>query len=334
MLFSIQLFFALLSLLKCTRCAGINSIRATWVPVSYDQNDEATVRGLLNSLKDIGVNRVYVDVWNQGTVYFNSPTMNALLPDGTGVGDDHLKWTLSAASDVGIEVYAWFEYGLIAAYGGINNGFSKVATDKGWILGQEGQGFVWMDPDNQDVLAFLSGIMGDAWTGYSSLGLKGVQLDDHFASPVSLGKNFTSMNNAMEYVREYLQTQKDSQGNVPILSLSPSTLSQAMQSYNVDWNLWGDQNLYDEVIPQLYRSDYQSFKSVFDQTMKQISGVTMSYFTSSGIRVDGSGDVTPWDDVNQSIEYAASFGVSPCIWYAHGIVEVYPEQFTQLWDQA
>lgn len=333
MAFPIRFFFVLLSWIICSCCAGNNPIRATWLPVSYDQSDEATVQELLIGLKEIGITRVYVDVWNQGTVYFNSSTMMALLPDGTGVGNDHLRWTLSAASEVGIEVYAWFEYGLIAAYGGINNAFAKVATDQGWILGQEGQGFVWMTPDNQDVLAFLSGIMGDAWTGYSLLGLKGLQLDDHFASPVSFGKNLTSMNNAMEYVRKYLLAQKDSEGKIPILSLSPSTLSQATQSYNVDWNMWGNEHLYDEVIPQLYRSDYLSFKSIFDQTMRQISRVTMSYFTISGIRVDGSGSVTPWEDVSESIEYAASFGVESCIWYAHGIVEVYPEQFTQLWEE-
>ena len=317
---------------KVTESFGDSLVKSTWIPVSYDQSNEAAVQELMNNLKEIGITRVYVDVWNQGTVYFNSPEMNALLPDGTGSGDDHLKWTLSAASEVGIEVYAWFEYGLIAAYGGINNGFAKVATDNGWILGQEGQGFVWMDPDNQDVLAFLSGIMSDAWTGYASLGLKGVQLDDHFASPVSLGKNYTSMNNAMEYVRAYLQKTMDDEGNAPILSLSPSTLSQAKQSYNVDWNMWGMQHLYDEVIPQLYRSDFESFQSIFDETMRQISRATMSYFTSAGIRIEGSGDVTPWEDVNKSIEYAGSYGIDPCVWYAHGVVEIYPQQFTELWN--
>ena len=116
-----------------------------------------------------------------------------------------------------------------------------------------------------------------------------------------------------------------------ILSLAPSPLDQALYSYNVDWNLWGDNFWFDECVPQLYRSTYKDFKSLFDQTLRGVSRSTQKLLRACGLRVDGSGEPTPWEDVENSIEYAEEFGVDPVIWYAHGVVELYPEEFSQLW---
>jgi uncharacterized lipoprotein YddW (UPF0748 family) len=79
----------------------------------------------MSALKNEGVRRVYVDVWNNGVVYFNSTTMHNIV--STGVGNDHLLWALEAGNHFGIEVYAWFEYGLMTSYGGINNDFARYA---------------------------------------------------------------------------------------------------------------------------------------------------------------------------------------------------------------
>ena len=141
----------------------------------------------MSALKNEGVRRVYVDVWNNGVVYFNSTTMHNIV--STGVGNDHLLWALEAGNHFGIEVYAWFEYGLMTSYGGINNDFARYAQGKGWILGQYNNAFYWMDPSNTDVLHFIAGIMKDAILNYGPKGLRGVQLDDHFATPVSLGRS-------------------------------------------------------------------------------------------------------------------------------------------------
>lgn len=302
----------------------------TWLPTSYHMDSETSVYNLMADLQKTGVKVVYVDVWNQGKVYFESATMNALLPSGTGFsGKDTLSWALDAAKSLGgdLEVHAWFEYGLIAAYGSINNDFARKATDNQWILGQEGAGFIYMDPENQDVLNFLVGIFSDCWETYSKNGLRSIQLDDHFSSPVSLGRTTQSMTSAMEYVRKGLSKIGAT------LSLSPSTLDQALNTYNVDWNQWGTLQLFDNVTPQLYRSDFHSFRKAFDDTCDGVSNETKVLWKASGIRVDGSGAPTPWDDVQQSIEYAARKDNGACIWYAHGILELYPTQFQALWTE-
>ena len=326
----------MLSSLKLYLC---KELHATWLPVQYQFDNQTSVYNMVKELTTIGINRVYVDVWNQGKLYFKSDTMDNFVNNGEGTSDDYLLWTLEAAQKINqennnideIEVFAWFEYGLIAAYGSINNDFAREAEQKGWILGQEGQGFVWMDPDNSDVLSFLVNIMNDCWINYSSQfqNFKGLQLDDHFSSPVSLGKTKESMDNAMKYLNENLKF-----NNNMLLSLSPSTLSQALNTYNVDWNYWGNNDWYREVIPQLYRSTYEDYKSILDITYNSVSDKTKQYFVASGIRVDGSGEPTSWKDVAAMIELTSSplyNNMGESIWYARGIIELYPTQFKHIW---
>ena len=109
-----------------------NLMQASWLPVSYEMVNSSTVMTLVSTLKSRGVTRIYVDVWNQGRVFFESQTMDSLVPSGAGTPQDNLKWTLDAARQIGgMEVYAWFEYGLIAAYGEINNDFAHEAKSRG-----------------------------------------------------------------------------------------------------------------------------------------------------------------------------------------------------------
>jgi uncharacterized lipoprotein YddW (UPF0748 family) len=105
-------------------------------------------------------------------------------------------WALVAGEELNIEVFAWFEYGLMSSYGVMNNAFALYAEQQGWHLGQS-SGFFWLDPTITDVLTFMAGIMNDALSLYTSHGLLGVQLDDHFSTPTKLGRHASDMNSAM-----------------------------------------------------------------------------------------------------------------------------------------
>jgi len=314
-----------------TACAAgaFPNVKGTWLPNSYQSTTNETMFTTMSNLKIEGVQRVYVDVWNQGVTYFESSTMRALVGAG-GIGEDHLQWALDAGQVYGIEVHAWFEYGLMPSYGSINNDFAKYAQAQGWILGQYNN-FYWMDPDNMDVLRFLGDIMTDAILQYGSKGLRGVQLDDHFASPISLGKTTKSMDSAMQYIRQTISGVASTTVPTTVLSLSPCTLACAADPYNVLWDSWGSLNYYDEVIPQLYRSTYESFKSEFDYTDATLSSSTNQKWTSSGIRVDGSAP-TPWADVNNMLWYSNAKMKGSVVWYAHGIIEIYPSEFVNVWS--
>jgi len=300
-------------------------LQAAWLPVTYNCSTPSSVQATLTNLANHGVQRVYVDVWNQGTVYFNSSTMASLLGQGSAAqGRDLLRWTLEAAAGLDMEVIAWFEYGLTCSYQDLSNVFAAAVNKKGWVLGLHNS-FYWMDPANPEVEAFLNGIIHDAIVGYSELGLKGVQLDDHFGTPVELGRTQASMNALMLSIHNNVQAAGS------FFSLSPNTLNVSNDTYNVDWNSWGSNKWYDEVIPQLYCLDYNTFASVFDDTWTSISSVTRSLFIASGVRIDGTGAPTPYDDVNKMIQLSKSFDVGTSIWYSHGILEIYPTEFGIVW---
>lgn len=307
-------------------------LQATWLPISYHTTTSDEIAGLVANLSAHGVQRVYVDVWNQGVVYFRSKTIQDLMgSNSTSQGRDVLLWTLQAGKLHNVEVVAWFEYGLMSAYQSAPNSFSTKVKQLGWELGLYNS-FYWMNPSLSDVQGFLNGIIRDCLENYVDEGLLGVQLDDHFAYPVALGGTKTVMDNLMKSVHNTVQ---DCKANFPqskiLLSLAPSILSLSTDTYSVDWNSWGNQKLYDEVIPQLYRSDYKSYASIMSETWNSISSQTKTLFIASGIRVDGSGASTPEDDVNKMIDLSKTYSVGNSIWYCRGILETYPKSFPSEW---
>lgn len=318
-------------------------MRAAWLPVSYQSTSSSEMYDTISQLQRTGVTRVYVDVWNQGTVYFKSPTMSALMAgqncsSNCGGGDDHLRWAVDAGRELGVEVFAWFEYGLMAAYGSINNDFARYADKNGWILGNYNN-FLWLDPASDDVVSFLSGLLQDAALGYGieAGGLRGVQLDDHFAAPTALtGSDLNVMDEAMKSIREDWNAATGEQGMQ--LSLSPNPLDTSVASYNVDWNQWAAWGLYDEVVPQLYRTSFTSFKAVYDGTVAATCPQAQAKWAACGVRVDGSGAPTPWTDVQAMIGYCSaaagqlSGGRGTAVWYAHGVLDLYATEFSELWS--
>lgn len=218
-------------------------MRAVWLPIQYKCVTQQDVSKTINGLKAQGVTRVYVDVWNNGVTYFNSSTMRELVGPA-GLGQDVLQWTLDAATPLGIEVVAWFEYGLMASYTSTfdSNNFAKIAAAKGWILGVA-DNFHWMDGRIADVQAFVVGIIKDAQTEYGSKGLLGVQWDDHFSFPQSLGGSVSVMTGIARTVRDAFKVAHAD----ALYSLSPATLDVALNTYNVDWAAWAENDYVDEV---------------------------------------------------------------------------------------
>ena len=115
----------LLVVLLCGVCGQevTKGIQATWIPVSWGDTSATSAQATMSQLASKGVNRVYIDVWNNGKTYFNSSTMYDLVGPG-GIGTDQLSWGVQYAKQCGMEVYAWFEYGNMAAYNTISTPFA------------------------------------------------------------------------------------------------------------------------------------------------------------------------------------------------------------------
>jgi uncharacterized lipoprotein YddW (UPF0748 family) len=173
--------------------------------------------------------------------------------------------------------------------------------------------------------------MIDAVEGYASRGLAFVQLDDHFAFPVSLGGTTSVMNTAMQYVRSALNSAIIKTGSTTKLSFAPCTYDTAVSKYAVDWKGWGDIGYFDELIPQLYRTTFSTFQSEFDYTTSILSTTSKSLWVASGVRLDGSGDSTAENELGMMLAYSTQHGVGNSVWYARGIIETYPSLFQSLW---
>ena len=113
---SLKLVYLLLALLLLGGASA--NTRATWL-TTYDsaiKSLDAAV-STLTYFQGLGITKVYVSVWNNGNLYANSSTFKNFVGYENA---DYLGNVVDAARQVGgISVVAWFEYGNMAAYGGV-----------------------------------------------------------------------------------------------------------------------------------------------------------------------------------------------------------------------
>lgn len=295
-------------------------MRGAWIDNKLAPTQQA-MNTTVHELARLGVNRIYVDAWNNGNVYFPSSTMAAVCPTCVASAD-LLLWAADAAQSAGISVCAWFEYGLMSGYagGGATNTFTALAKQRGWYAG-DANSFHWMDPSNPEVIALLSGIMADAATLNPSLAA--LQLDDHFSLPSSLPYSHDRQA-AMTTAAKGIWAGVRARSSVP-LSLSPNPISISLAEFSVDWVQWGYLGYFTEFVPQLYRAQYSDFAPLLDEVVDKASGLLDRI--ALGLRCDGSGAPTAWEELDRMVDASWDQGLGVCIWYAHGVTELYPTQF-------
>ena len=208
---------AILSLLTgfwpVSASAASPEIRGTWITTtSSDDWSSSNLPGTMSSLKQVGLNTVYVEAWKNGYTNYNSTTLStftgttSLNPSlGSRVLLDE---TRTAAANAGMIHGAWFEYGVMAQYLGNTgtatgsfNPLAKKCRDSTWTVGTTSgtgwllkdssgnyttasNGFVWMNPLVPEVRNLIKGIVVDAINQFD---LQIVQFDDHLAWPQAFG---------------------------------------------------------------------------------------------------------------------------------------------------
>ena len=160
--------------------------------------------------------------------------------------------------------------------------------------------------------------------------LDGVQLDDHFGWPSDLpNSNIQSMTTAANSIWKNIRSTNE----IISLSLSPLPLSYAIENYNVDWKEWSNIGLFSEYVPQLYTTSFDSFVDDINSTLESIS-VDVHPYMLAGVRCNGSGAPTDWNQLVQMINYTVSLDLGVSVWYAEGILQTYPSNFYQLWGNS
>ncbi|XP_078595790.1 uncharacterized protein LOC144872921 isoform X1 [Branchiostoma floridae x Branchiostoma japonicum] len=287
-------------------------VRAAWLSRYDYPSTQAELAQWFAQLKAKGINRVYPNVWGNGQIYFHSHTFSSL--GIRGFVQDVLRWAVEEGQKAGIEVWAWFEYGLMASWSSspVVPAFSTAAYNRGWMKG-EANGYWWMDAGNTEVLDFLAGMMQDALDNYP--GLAGVQLDDHFAQPSQLGTDLVlTMTNAARRILGQVS------GRVSFSPIVPTSLS--VNGYNVDWVSWVKEDIgFHEYVPQIYRDNAPAFNFELDRVMLEVGKTKLVI----GLRCNGSGAPTAYSELSQMLGRCETEGVGYSIWYSQCFTQLYTD---------
>ncbi|ESA36462.1 hypothetical protein N836_00880 [Leptolyngbya sp. Heron Island J] len=264
------------------------------------------------NLAEHRINTLYPSVWNQGyTLYPNQVTEQAggqccdrianvpLYPF-----DDILHSLTRQAHRHNMRLIPWFEYGLmIPATSPIARAHPEWLTTnragdiipaplsahpllpqplKNFQMEISGGNIAWLNPMHPEVRQFLTDLIVDVVKRYP---VDGIQLDDHFSLPISMG-----------YDPYSVQLYQDSHGGAlppddpsapgwiawrahaittlltditqavkqvrpeAIVSVSPNPPGFAYRKYLQDWVQWVNLGIVDEVVVQLYRDDLNIFE--------------------------------------------------------------------------
>lgn len=343
-------------------------IRGTWLTTtSSDHLSAAKLNSTMMSLRAVGLNTVYVESWKNGYTNFPSPTLQSF----TGVsslnptlgGRNLLAETKVAATNAGLVHGAWFEYGLAAGFGNPGNPLAVKARDNGWLLKDQAgnytnssNGFSWLNPLVPEVRNLIKGIAVDAINQFD---LQVIQFDDRLSWPVEFGwddytrnayraetgrslptnaynSNFASWRRQkmQQFVTELLTAIRAAKPGI-VISLAPSIQSFSRTEYNADWSAWMAAGLFDEVLPQAYRSTIADFNAIWPAQITA-AGSNRGKL-GAGLRILGTGAATPWDDLRQMIDRARADNVlGHSLWFSNGILDpgYYRDQLTAYYNVA
>ena len=319
------------------------------------------------NLAEHQINTLYPSVWNQGyTLYPNQVTKRAggsccdrianvpLYPF-----DDILHSLTRQAHRHNMRLIPWFEYGLmIPASSPVARAHPEWLTTnqagetvpaqlsahpllptplKNFQLEITGGNLAWLNPLHPEVQQFLTDLIVDVVQRYP---VDGIQLDDHFSLPISMGYDSYSV-----------QLYKDTHGGAPppedpsapgwvawrahaitslladitqavkqvrpeaIVSVSPNPPGFAYRKYLQDWVRWVNLGIVDEVVVQLYRDDLSIFEkdlynSGFHDLRNQVP-IAIGLYTGP---LDSAKDFSRTVDEIAAVQEAGYRGISFFSW--------------------
>ncbi len=328
-------------------------------------------------LRQIGLNTVYIDAWRDGYTYFPSPTLRALVPQDRHpqlAGRDLLMESIIAGHRNGLAVIPWFQYGFATQFQSTSNPISTQMRNQGWLL-QDNAGnyfnssnnFAWMNPLVPEVRSFVKGIILDAVKKYD---LDGIQLDDRLAWPIEFGydtytrnayiaetgvappaptvsRSSTAWRNWVRwradkvtaFAQELITDLKAVHPNL-IISVSPAVHPFAYDNYAVDWPGWRQLGLFDEFVPQVYRSTFSDFDRDWDGTNSTTGGQVQHMGNrkadfAAGISINTSNGAVPWSQIQAMLNLVGSSGVAGhSLWFSDGVLNQLKNELTGYYNVA
>jgi uncharacterized lipoprotein YddW (UPF0748 family) len=265
-------------------------IRGVWMTNNdlHILRDRSKVRDAVTKLRRLNFNTIYPVVWNSGYVMYPSTVAQNLgiqpfLFKGLD-GHDILADLITQAHRQGLLVIPWFEFGFMAPP------TSELALKRPQWFTQKRNGgqtsnsaageVKWLNPFHPQVQQFLTNLILELVNKYN---IDGIQFDDHMSLPHKFGYDkYTVALYTQETKKappadpqnpEWVKWRADKITDFmvrlnkavkqrrpkAIFSVSPNYYDYAYKFQLQDWFNWVRQNIVDELIVQVYRSNLQSF---------------------------------------------------------------------------
>jgi len=351
-------------------------VRGTWLTTTANDaiSSPAKSEETMKTLRDMGMNVVYVECWKNGYTEFPSEVMNKLIGIPMKINNtpkelqrDLLLETVNQAHRNQLLAIAWFEYGFMASFKDTQNELRALAREKGWLtLTKDGaevaksNPFVWLNPLHPEAQQLIVDLVVEAVQKYD---LDGIQLDDRIAMPVEMGydeftrKLYASEHNGQQPPDDFkdpawiqwradkisvfsLRFVKAVRAANPdlIISVSPAPYPWSLENYACDWIAWTKWCYCGGSVWDEYVP--QTYRMNFEATKRSIDE-QISHIGEkrneliAGIRIVGDGPDMPIDDLLKSIEHTRETKIGGhVLWFSRGVLEVYPKELKAFYDVA
>ncbi|MDD3807706.1 MAG: family 10 glycosylhydrolase, partial [Candidatus Marinimicrobia bacterium] len=278
---------------------------------------DAAIAEALDYLASININTVLLVVWNGSGVngvhtLYPSAVMDSLF--GRKIhpsfsGRDPLITVLVEAHARGIEVLPWFEYGFATYHNTTyqeNPDYILKAKPHWGLRTVDGKlawknNFYWMSAINPEVQAMIHDLTLEVCKNYD---IDGIEYSDRIpAMPVEGGydsitvsiykeehggvrppndyENATWKRWRADKMNAWLQTVRDSVKAYDAhfnFSSSPSIYPWCYHEYLQDPYTWMNEEICDDIIPQLYRYTYEEYLTVLDASLQNYPNHHHAYF--------------------------------------------------------
>jgi uncharacterized lipoprotein YddW (UPF0748 family) len=278
---------------------GVEAHRGVWVATpEHNQfySAAAEMARQLDAFKGVGIDTVYVAMWNQGRTLYPSAVMKRLTGveiEEKLVRRDPLREVVDLAHARGLKVVAWLEFGFASDYrGGPGNELAKLKPD--WVARDRHgaavakNGFHWLNGLHPEVQTLLLDLTEELLTRYP---LDGVQGDDRLPALPSIAgydehtrARFRAEHDGREppddarepawlrwranqlndFARRFHQRVKATRPNA-LVSFSPSPYPWGYDEYLQDWPTWVRQGWVDRLSPQIYRYDIAAYQQTISE---------------------------------------------------------------------
>lgn len=303
---SILTLISVLGMINCTQRSDDSKsepIRGVWV-TNIDSDvmfsEENIIEGM-KTLADLGFNTVYPVVWNKGYTmhpsevmvqYFGEEYQQDTLFKNRNL--DPLAVMIREARKNDLKIIPWFEFGFSSSYN--KNGGHIIEAYPSWAaLDNEGNllkknNFDWMNAIHPEVQQFMISLILEVVKGYD---IDGIQGDDRLpampaeggysaftkslylnetgnevpSDPLEEGFLNWKADKLTDFAVQLYQAVKAEDANLTV-SLAPSIYPWSKEEYLQDWPAWIEAGAVDELIPQAYRWDIDSYKATIDEMVE------------------------------------------------------------------